>query len=77
MTYYLNQELKKVISPVVVKMDGGEMTFRNGAELCAHSFSKPYTVNSIQAVEGAVEIVLTERKSTDTNWIGEEPVSFF
>ncbi len=79
MTYHINPELRKIVSPVRVCISSSEevLEFNSGAELVDHSFEKPYMVGSIRAMGGTVEIELLEKTRVNTSWIGEEQVSFF
>lgn len=77
MTYYLNPELNKIISPVIVKIGSVELRFGNGEEMCEYKFDKHYVVKSVWAENDIIKIELIENKGTDLSWIGEEPVSYF
>lgn len=77
MTYYLNPELNKILSPVIVKISSIELKFGNGQELCEHKFDKHYVVKSVWAENDIIIIELIENNGTDLSWIGEEPVSYF
>lgn len=76
--YKLNSELSKIISLIIVQTPDKTLRFKNGKELCSYTFYESYTVESISACESQIKIVLkNNNQSLNTNWIGEEQVSFF
>ena len=82
MTYKLNPEVRKIISPIVLTFsDGaGEQSFSNGAALADALFQKRYCIETISAKEEHVVVTVKENVTVNTaNWIGEEAVkpSFF
>lgn len=50
MTYRLNNELKKIKSPVCI-VSPMKLKFENGEELCDYDFDKYYLIDSISARE--------------------------
>ena len=78
MTYKLNPSLAKIVSLVVLVMDGNETQYPNGAALAECEFEKNYLVESISARDSAVVVALKENTTVNQiNWVGEEAVSFF
>ncbi len=76
--YKLNPEYAKIISPIIVCVDGVEKCFENGGELAEYRFEKNYIVHSIKAVENSIVLTLSENnQSMSSNWISEEAISFF
>lgn len=79
MTYKLQEFISKITSPVVLLIDGEErFYFENGDKAYQGEYDKNYLVSDIRAQEDKVYITLIENtKINDTNWCGEEEVSFF
>lgn len=78
MTYRLNPELVKVLSPVVLVLpDGTRLKYQNGTDAASATFEKRYTLSEVRAIDSKVEISLEEASVNNINWIGEEAVSFF
>ena len=77
MTYKLNPELRLIKSPIILLIDGEEITFPDGAALTEEIFDKNYIISSITTRENHIVMELKENKNIGVvNWIGEEPVSF-
>ena len=77
MTYHMNPEVGKIVSPIRLVLPGEELSFSSGTELAAYDFESMYVVKSIRAVEGTIEITEAERESGAMTWVGEESVSLF
>ena len=80
MTYKLNPEIAKIVSPVVLIIDGAEIICEDGAEAAEMTFEKYYVIETISARANAVFICLKENdRINEISWIGEEAVnaSFF
>lgn len=78
MTYKIEDFVKKITVPVVLKYDGVTKEFVDGAKVCEYVFSKYMCVNEIKAEEGKVILILKE--NTDQlkcDWCGNEQQSFF
>ena len=77
MTYKLNPEVSKIQSPVILRIEGGELstdeTYANGAELANATFEKNYVMRSLAAQGDVIVLTVSENPLTNnTNWIGEE-----
>ena len=73
MTYKLNPEIGKIVSPVVLIFpDGERKKYLTGAAVCEAVFDRRFLVKAVRAVENTVEIVLTEVEMVNSSWIGEE-----
>ncbi len=77
MTYKLNPEVSKIQSPVILRIEGGELstdeTYANGAELANAIFEKNYLVRSLAAQGDVIVLTVSENLCVNnTNWIGEE-----
>lgn len=78
MTYRLNPEVEKIISPIVLIMpDGEKRVFENGEAVAGATFEKRYIISSLQVVKDSVEIKLSVPEMGGSSWIGEEQISFF
>lgn len=77
MTYKLNPEVSKIQSPVILRIEGGELstdeTYANGAELANAIFEKNYLVRSLAAQGDVIVLTVSENLCiNNANWIGEE-----
>lgn len=78
MTYRLNPGLAKIKSSLVLIFpDGSRKEYSSGTEAAEEDFDKKYLIEEVRAVEGTVELVLTEQDVPAMNWTGEENISFF
>lgn len=78
MTYKLNNEVKKIKSPIVLLLFNQELRFNNGTELAEKEFDKPYIIDNITAKESVVFITVLEKDNMPTtDWTDEKEVSFF
>ena len=78
MTYKIEQFVKKIKCPVLVKLEDSELRFENGEQLAEYDFNKSYIISSITAVDSMIVLSLVENnRINDTNWCGEEQVGFF
>ena len=79
MTYKLESIIKKISSPVVLVIDGEERySFANGKDACTQEYDKYLLISDIRSDGSTVYITLVENERiNDTNWCGEEQVSFF
>ena len=78
MTYRVEQFVRKISSPIIVKIGIEELHFKNGSELAEYKFDRSYIITDLSASEGNVIISLTENVSINaTNWVGEEQAEFF
>lgn len=60
MTYYLDSEVKKIHSPIVLCVDGQEILFENGMILSQQPFIKRYVIRSIIAKNDQIVIALED-----------------
>ena len=73
MTYKLNPELQKILSPVLLIFpNDATARYSSGQELVDAVFDHPYQVKSLRAKEATVVIELVERVGAVVNPIGEE-----
>jgi hypothetical protein len=78
MTYKLNPELEKILSPVaLIFSDMTRQEYPDGKSVTEAVFNRCYRVESLRAIEGTVEIKLVERSAPEMIWSGEESASFF
>lgn len=79
MTYKIQEFVSKISSPIVLLIDGQErFYFENGNKAYQADYDKYYLVSEIRAQADKVYITLIENtKINDTNWCGEQEVSFF
>ena len=80
MTYKLDQEVRKIISPITLIFSDGadERIYSDGAALAGAVFQKNYCIESISARNGHVVLTVKENSAVNAmNWVGEEAVSFF
>ena len=59
-TYYLDAEVKKIQSPIVLCINNEETVFSNGQALSQQSFEKRYVVQSVTAKGDRIVIVLND-----------------
>ena len=77
MTYKVEQWVRKIKSPVTVKIGETAISYPNGEELADDSFSEPLVIDSVLAENSKIIIKLVKNsKTNDVNWVGEEQ-SFF
>lgn len=60
MTYYLDSEVRKIKSPIILCVDDQEIPFENGQALSMKRFDIRYAVESITAKDNQIVIVLQE-----------------
>lgn len=78
MTYKLEPEIRKIVSPVVLTLpDGTKEKYESGSEACEKAFDHKYVVDEICAVDNVIEIKLELSNAPNAaNWIGEEQTFF-
>ena len=77
MTYRVEQWVRKIKSPVTVRIDEKSISFLNGEALADAAFCEPLVIESVSAEDSKIIIKLMKNsKTNDVNWIGEEQ-SFF
>ena len=58
-SYRIEEGLERIVSPVnLIFPDRTIKSYRNGTELTADSFDRPYLIKSIAAVDNEVGIIL-------------------
>ena len=78
MKYRLNPSINKIISSIILIYDEQEVEFASGKDAADTEFDKNYIVKSLFAQDDKIVIVLKENDAVNnTNWVGEEQVSFF
>ena len=78
MTYRVEQWVRKITSPIIVKIGDKSMIMSNGEQLADYAFDKYYCVSEVSVIDDKIIIVLVENsRVNDTTWIGEEQASFF
>lgn len=78
MTYKLDPSVSKITSPILLIYDGYEKVFENGKQLADADFDKYYLIDNISIKDDMIAVKLKENdRINDTNWCGEEQVSFF
>lgn len=78
MTNKLNPEIRKIVSPVILIFPNGDKReYVNGTKVAEDTFAFKYMISEMRAVNGRIEVKLTELEAPNMNWSGEESVSFF
>lgn len=78
MTYRIEQWVRKITSPVMVRIGDENIKMADGKQLAERSFDRPYLISEVSALDDMILIVLVENdKVNDTNWMGEIQVGFF
>ena len=83
MKYRLNNSLKVITSSIVLMIPTGNneyvmREYNNGEELVNEDFDTYYLVDDIKAEDNHVVIkLIVNNRINNTNWVGEEQVSFF
>ena len=78
MTYKLNPEIRKILSPVVLAFpDGTKQQYENGKAVVDAVFDHKYLISTVRAVDNIIELKLVEQEAPNMNWSGESATSFF
>lgn len=78
MTYKLNPEIRKIISPIVLIFpDGTKRQYESGKDAVDAVFDHKYTISTLCAVNDIIELKLVEQEAPIMNWSGESATSFF
>ena len=78
MTYKIEQFVRKITSPIIVKIGSDELAFENGLQLAESCFDRPLRIADIKAGDDRLVLTLEENERVnDTNWTGEEQAGFF
>ena len=77
MTYKLNPEIAKIVSPVILIFpDESRCMYSSGKEVTEAVFDEKYRIKTIRAKDDAVEIELMKSEPMRSSWIGEEQTFF-
>lgn len=78
MTYKIDQCVAKITSHILLICNGTEKVFENGKQLADADFDKYYLIDSISIKDDMIAVTLKENdRINNTNWCGEEQVTFF
>ena len=78
MLYRIEQWVRKITSPVMVKIGDENIKMADGRQLAERSFDRFYLISEVSALDDMILIVLVENdKTNDITWVGEEQASFF
>ena len=78
MTYKLNPEIRKILSPVVLIFpDGTKQQHASGKAAADTVFDHKYLISTLRAINDAIELKLVEQEAPIMNWSGESAASFF
>ena len=78
MTYKLNPEIRKILSPVMLVFpDGTKQRYESGEAVADAVFDHKYVVSALLAVDDIIELKLVEQEAPNMNWSGESATSFF
>ena len=78
MTYKLNPEIHKILSPIVLVFpDGTKQQYENGNAVTNAVFDHKYVISTLCAVNDIIELKLVEQEAPIKNWSGESVTSFF
>lgn len=78
MTYRIEQFVRKIKSPVTVRIGDNSIDFPDGEKLAEASFCEPMIIDSVIAENDKIIIRLAKNdRVNDVNWIGEEQAGFF
>ena len=77
-TYKLNPEIRKILSPIVLIFpDGMKQKYKDGKVAADAVFDHKYLISTLRAVNDIVELKLVEQEAPNMNWSGESATSFF
>ena len=79
MTYKLRSDINKISSPVTILFDGMEFEYKDGRTAVDELvLEKNALVDNVYCRDNRIVIVLKENDMiNNTNWCGEEQISFF
>lgn len=60
MSYYLDNEVRKIQSPIILCIGDRKMNFENGEVLSEHHFEKRYAIDAITAQDNRIVITLND-----------------
>ena len=78
MTYKLNPEIRKILSPfVLIFPDGMKQQYASGKAAADAVFDHKYVISALLAKNDDIELKLVEQEAPIMNWSGESTASFF
>ena len=60
MSFYLDAEVRKIVSPIIVKLNDEELFFENGTALSQHCFDTRYVIRSVSSEMNSIVIELSD-----------------
>lgn len=60
MSFYLDNEVRKIMSPIILCVGDREMNFENGEALSERCFEKRYAIDAIVAQDNHIVITLKD-----------------
>ena len=60
MTFYLDNEVRKIQSPIILCVGDRKMSFENGAELSEYCFEKRYAIDAVSAQDNRIVITIKD-----------------
>ena len=77
MTYRVERWVSKIKSPIIVECEDSTFRYNSGNDFATSIQDKPYTIESISAVNNIIVIKLMKnQKINDTSW-SKDAQSFF
>ena len=77
MKFKIDSGVMRIVSPIVLIIDGQEQRFENGAALADYEFDKRYSIESISAKGDIIYLSAKEGVSSPSSDWAKEKVSFF
>ena len=77
MKFKIDSGVMRIVSPIVLIIDGQEQRFENGAALADYEFDKRYSIESISAKGDIIYLSAKEGVSSPSSDWTKEKVSFF
>lgn len=60
MSFYLDNEVRKIQSPIILSIGDREMNFENGEALSVYRFEKRYAIDAVSAQDNRIVITLKD-----------------
>lgn len=77
MTYYMDSDVSKIKSPIILNIDEQELHFENGKALAEYEFDKKYEIVSIEAVGNTILAIAKEKSLLPIEDWTKKELSFF
>lgn len=74
MRFRIDQFVSKIKTPIMYKIDGGELSFAKVEDPVAHFFDKYYLIDSVEIEDGKAVLTLKERMAPGINSVGDKIV---